>query len=128
MKFAKLVYAGAGIYGLLVLFPQYFLETRTGVDYPPAITHAEYFYGFVGLGVVWQIAFLMIASDPFRFRPLMPVTVLEKLSFGLAAIVLFLQHRIPLPAFAGGMFDLVLGGLFVAAYMKTPEQSFGGRR
>ncbi len=128
MKFAKRVYAIAGVYGLLVIFPQYFLEAKTGRDFPPAITHPEYFYGFVGLAIVWQVAFLVMASDPFRFRPLMPITVLEKASFGLAAIVLIFQNRIPLPAFIGGMVDLVLGGLFLAAYLKTPEQSFGGRR
>jgi hypothetical protein len=128
MKFAKRVYAIAGVYGLLVIFPQYFLEAKTGRDFPPAITHPEYFYGFVGLAIVWQVAFLVMASDPFRFRPLMPITVLEKASFGLAAIVLIFQNRIPLPTFIGGMLDLVLGGLFLAAYLKTPEQSFGGRR
>ena len=49
MKFARIVFLVAGIYGLLVVAPQYFLEARIGRDTPPAITHPEFFYGFVGV-------------------------------------------------------------------------------
>jgi hypothetical protein len=56
MKFAKYVFNIAGVYGLIVLTPQYFVERQIGVDYPPAITHPEYFYGFVGVAVSWQDA------------------------------------------------------------------------
>ena len=45
MKFAKIVFLVAGIYGLIVLLPLYFLEERTGRDFPPPITHPEYYYG-----------------------------------------------------------------------------------
>lgn len=41
MKLAKWVFLVSGIYGLVVLIPQYFLESKNGVDYPPAITHPE---------------------------------------------------------------------------------------
>ena len=58
MKFSRWVFRIAGIYGLIVLVPQYFMEGRMGADYPPAITHPEYYYGFLGVGVAWQIAFL----------------------------------------------------------------------
>ena len=44
MQFARRVFLLAGIYGLFVLLPQYFLEDRTGRDYPPPITHPD-FYG-----------------------------------------------------------------------------------
>ena len=43
MLFAKCVFVVAGVYGLAVLLPQYFLEARTGRDCPPAITHPEYY-------------------------------------------------------------------------------------
>src|SRR6266545_554969 len=93
MKFAKWVYRTAGIYGLLVLAPLLFLERTVSQTAPPAITHPEYYYGFAITGVTWQVAFLVISNDPQRFRPLMPVTWLEK-SYGLIAIVLFVQGRI----------------------------------
>ena len=89
MTFARRVFQVAAIYGLLVLVPQYFLEGKTGRDFPPAITHPEYFYGFIGVAVAWQLAFLVIARDPVRYRPLMPVAVVEKLAFGVPAILLY---------------------------------------
>ena len=118
--FARRVYMIAGIYGLIVLVPQYFMESRIARDMPPAITHPEYFYGFVGLAVVWQLCFLAIARQPVRLRPIMPVTVLEKLAFGIPAIVLYSQGRIAAATFGFGVLDLVLGALFVLAYRRTP--------
>ena len=118
-RFARRVYTIAGIYGLLVMFPQYFLEKKIGRDTPPPITHPEYFYGFIGIVLVWQIAFLVIARDPVRFRPLMPVTVLEKLVFAVPVMILFAQGRVaPAMLFFGGI-DLVLGALFFLSYRRV---------
>ncbi|HEX8456572.1 MAG TPA: hypothetical protein VF656_04555 [Pyrinomonadaceae bacterium] len=121
MKFAKVVFLAAGIYGLLALLPQYFTETQMGRDYPPPITHPEYYYGFIGVGVAWQVVFLIMSRDPARFRPLMLAAVLEKLSFGLPALILYAQQRLSAIMLAGGILDLVLAVLFVAAYVKTTE-------
>lgn len=120
MKLARYIFLFAGIYGLLVLAPQYFLEAKTGTDYPPAITHAEYFYGFIGVGLAWQIVFLLIGLNPKRYRPLMLVAaLLEKFPFAAAAVVLFLQNRLPAVMLGAGMFDLILGVLFTVAYLRT---------
>jgi hypothetical protein len=117
--FAKRVFLVAGIIGLLTLVPQYFMEGRIGRDFPPGITHPEHFYGFVGVGTVWQILFLIIASDPVRLRPAMLAAVLEKLSFGVPVIVLYLQGRVPALLLGFGLFDLFLGILFVVSYWRT---------
>ncbi len=122
-RFARRAYTAAAVYGILVLAPQYFLEWQVNRDFPPAITHPEYFYGFVGLALVWQFAFLLIARDPVRHRALMPITWLEKLSFGGAACVLLAMGRIPVAVFAMGAIDLVLGALFVVAWLKTPRDA-----
>ena len=122
MKFAKLVFLVAGVYGLIVLVPQYFFEARTGHDYPPPITHPEYYYGFIGLAVVWQFAFLVISRDPVRYRPLMIPAILEKACFAIPAVVLLMQQRIPSLIFGFAMFDVVLGVLFLIAYVKTKER------
>jgi protein-S-isoprenylcysteine O-methyltransferase Ste14 len=101
------------------MLPQYFLFDRIGRDNPPAITHPEYFYGFVGIVSVWQIAFLVIAREPERYRALMPVTVLEKLVFAVPVLILFAQGRVvPATLFFAGI-DLVLGALFLVAWRKT---------
>jgi len=50
MKFAKIVFWCAGIWGFLVLTPLYFLFDRLGRQDPPPITHPGLYYGFVGVG------------------------------------------------------------------------------
>ena len=89
MKFATWVFRIAGIYGLLVMTPQYFLEAQIGRDQPPPITHPEFFYGFVGVAVAWQLAFLVISLDPARYRLLMLPAIVEKATFAIATAVLF---------------------------------------
>ena len=115
MKFAKIVFLVAGLYGLLTLVPLYFLESRIGISNPPAITHPEYFYGFIGVALAWQVLFLVVSSDPGRYVTLMPVAFLEKLGYGVATIVLFGMQRIDLPILVTGLIDLTLGVLFLAA-------------
>ena len=122
-RFAKRVFFWAGLYGILVLAPLYFMEGKLARDFPPAFSHPEQFYGFLGVALAWQFAFLLIARDPVRYRPLMPITWLEKLSFGAAAVVLMALGRIPAAVFALGCVDLVLGGLFVVAWTKTPRDA-----
>lgn len=124
MKFAKITFYVAGIYGLIVLFPQYFMEAKNGQDFPPPITHPEYYYGFVGVALAFQILFLIIARNPPQYRAAMIPSIVEKFSFGIAIIVLFLQNRLAIPLFAAGLIDLTFGLLFIAAFVKTkPEAS-----
>src|SRR4051812_34448565 len=125
MVFARRTFRIAGVYGLLVLLPMYFLEGRIGRDIPPPITHPEFFSGFLGVAVAWQVAFLVISRDPVRFRPLMVPAVLEKASFGLPAVALWLGGRLAAPMLTAGLIDLALGVLFTVAYLRTPEGSRG---
>ncbi|HVW37888.1 MAG TPA: hypothetical protein VHB99_11310 [Pirellulales bacterium] len=127
MNFAKWVFRVAGIYGLIVLTPNYFLEQQIGQNDPPAITHPEYFYGFTGLAISWQVVFLLISRDPLRYRPLMMLAaILEKAPFGIAAIVLFALHRISGAVLCFGIIDLTLGALFVASYWLTRSSPGAG--
>lgn len=119
MKFAKKVFAVAGVYGLLTLAPLYFLEGRIGYEDPPAVTHPEYFYGFVGIALAWQLLFFVIASDPARFRPAMPIAFLEKLAYGAATMALCAVGRAGMPVLVFGLVDLILGALFLAAFAAT---------
>lgn len=118
-RFAKRVFTIAGVYGLIVMLPQYFLENIIGTTDPPAITHPEYFYGFIGVTVAWQIVFLIIAQDPARYRPLMIPSILEKATFGFAAIALFLLGRLNTQMLAAAMIDMTLGVFFVISYVRT---------
>lgn len=117
--FARNVFRGAGIYGILAILPQYFMEQRIGRDFPPAINHPEYFYGFVGVALAWQVAFLVMARDPQRFRLMMLPAILEKASFGVAAIALYAAGRIPATIHIFGWVDLTLAVLFALAFTRT---------
>ena len=119
MKFARIVFLVAGIYGLIVLVPQFFLEQRIGEDTPPPITHPEYFYGFICVAVAWQVLFLVLSRDPVRYRPMMIPAMLEKIGFPIAVLVLYLQGRVSPTIFIPAGLDLVLLTLFIAAYRKT---------
>ena len=122
MKFAKRVFLIAGLYGLVALTPMYFLETRIALESPPAITHPEFFYGFIGVGLAWQIVFLLIAANPLRYRPVMLAGIAEKLGFGVATLALFLQGRLATPTFMLTSLDWVFALLFLIAYLKTPAE------
>jgi hypothetical protein len=54
---------------------------------PPPITQPEFFYGFVGVSLAWQVLFLFLARDPQRYRLMMLPSILEKISYGIALIV-----------------------------------------
>jgi hypothetical protein len=122
MRFARWVFAICGIYGIVALAPLYFTETKLGKDYPPEITHPEFFYATVGVALAWQVAFIIICVDPRRFRPIMLPGVLEKLGYGVPAVVLYFQGRSPAPVLFTGLGDLLMAVLFLAAYQQT-----GGR-
>lgn len=112
-RFARWLLRIAGVYGLIALVPLYFQERQFGIDHPPAITHPEFFYGFVGVAVAWQVAFLIMSSDPLRYRPLLPACVMEKFCFGIAAMVLFAIGRLRGTILIGATIDLILGVLFL---------------
>jgi hypothetical protein len=122
MKFARRLFLIAGIYGLVDLIPQYFTEARLGIAYAPPITHPEYFYGFIGVAIAWQVLFLVIARDPVRYRIAMLAAVLEKLAFGVPAVALFAQGRLAAIVLAFGIVDLVFALLFLVAYLRTPRR------
>lgn len=120
-RFARRVFSLAGAYGVLVLAPQYFLAERLGRDAPPALTHQEFYYGFVGIALAWQFAFLLIGRDPVRYRPMMLPAVLEKLAFGVPALVLYARRQLAPTLLGFGLLDLLLAVLFALAYRRTAE-------
>ena len=119
MRFARMTYLVAGVWGLIVVVPLFFLYDYIGTQYPPAVTHPDIYYGFVSVTLAWQVAFLLISRDPLRFRPLMPAVMVEKFAYVIALAVLHSQRRIAFGQAAAGIPDFVLGVLFVAAYVKT---------
>ena len=116
MKFAKYTFRIAGIYGLLVLLPQYFIEAGGGLGAP--ITHPEFYYGFLGVAVAFQLVFLAIASDPKKYRLFILPSIVEKFSFAVAVAILYLKGRTGGQIVAGAAIDAILGVLFVVCWFK----------
>ena len=121
LQFAKWVFRLAGIAGVVVVAPLYFLERQLGQDYPPAINHPEFFYGFAGVTLAWQFMFLVIASDPVRFRLAMLPAIFEKAGFAVAITILFALSRVAALWLVLASIDAVLGILFVVSFLRTPK-------
>lgn len=119
MKFTRIVFTFAGMWGVLVTLPLYFLYDYVGRQSPPAITHPEFYYGFVGVTLTWQFVFLLIGANPARYRAIIIPAILEKVSYVLATLVLFLNHRISTLQALPSASDLVLALLFIAAFPKA---------
>ncbi|HJW09337.1 MAG TPA: hypothetical protein VJ483_06850 [Holophagaceae bacterium] len=119
VAFSRKVFTFAGIYGVLVMAPNYFMEGWIGRHAAPPITHPEYFYGFIGLALAWQLIFLLIGRDPLRYRAAMIPAVLEKAAFGVPALVLYACGRLAALTLVPALIDLCLGVLFVLAFRAT---------
>jgi hypothetical protein len=119
VKFARFVFTGAGIWGISVLLPLYRLVDISGRHYAAPHDYPAFFYGFVAVALAWQIAFLVIGTDPVRFRPFMVLAIIEKFSYVSTLIVLYAQSRIPAVDFQPAVPDGLIGLLFVAAFWAT---------
>lgn len=120
MRIARVTFLAGGAWGLAALLPMYWALHAIGERTPPAVTHPEFYYGFLSVAVVWQLAFLVIASDPRRLRPLMPIAALEKFGFAGTVGVLYAQGRVAVGDITlGAAADFVLGVLFLVAYVST---------
>ena len=122
MKLARWVFRIAGIYGVISIAPLYFMEQAINRQDPPPITHPMFFYGFVGVTLAWQLLFFAIASQPIRLRAVIPFAALEKLSFGIGAMVLYRQGRFDHGDLYFGCIDLVLAVLFICCWLRLPRQ------
>jgi hypothetical protein len=119
MKFAKIVFWIAGIWGLLIVTPLFFIFDQIGKTDPPPITHPGFYYGFATVTLAWQIAFIVIARDPIRLRPIMIPAMVEKFAYGIAMVALYLHGGIKAPDLTFVAADTILGVLFLVAYVKT---------
>jgi hypothetical protein len=119
MRFARFAFTAAGIWGIVVLTPLYWLVDVTGRAYSPPTDYPHFFYGFLSVAMAWQIAFLVIGSDPARYRPLMIPAVLEKLGHVGGVAALYGNARISVTDAQAAIPDLLLAVLFLVAFAKT---------
>jgi len=120
MTFAKWVFTLAGLYGLITVPPDYFLEGVMVRRYGP-LGQPLWLYGFLGLVVVFQLIYLQIGRDPPRYRAFMPLALLGKLSFATTAVLLHLAGRTPTEQVLITAPDMVWCALFAIAWLRTPK-------
>lgn len=120
MTLARVVFVAAGVWGVVVLTPLYFLVDLTGRRYAAPVDYPHFFYGFLSIAMAWQVAFLVIGSSPARFRPLMIPAIIEKIGYVMGVAVLYGQGRLSVADATTAGPDLVLGVLFLLAFVRTP--------
>lgn len=118
MKFAKWVFILAAVWGFLTVPPLYLAEPLLVQRYGP-LTYPEWYYGMVGIILVFQLLYLLIGRDPARLRPVMPVAILGKLGFASTLWTLYGLGRTPLQTTLSATPDMVWVVLFAIAYWKT---------
>ena len=118
MKFTRTVFFIAAIYGFLLLIPMYFLMHTIGEQAPPPISHPEFYYGFLGVTLLWQCIFVWIALDPLRFQPIIPLAVLEKVAYTVPVLILYSTGRVQANILETGLADPIFAILFIAAYFR----------
>jgi hypothetical protein len=109
-RFARTIYRGAAIYGAIVLLPAYLIPLPD----PYKLTQI----GFVGLALVFQGLFWVIGGDLARYRPLVPLTVFEKLCFGIPAVAYSLRGQTDVVTGVFGSIDLLLAILFTVVWFR----------
>lgn len=119
MRAARLIFAVAGVYGLIVLLPLFFAEPW--LEPPPS--RPEDYYGFLGAAAAMQLVYLTIARNPFRYRALMPIGALAKLSFFATILVLVLQGRTSVPALLLAGIDGLIGFAFLFAWHRSASEA-----
>ena len=119
MRLARFVFIGAGIWGIAVLTPLYWLVDISGRHYAVPTDYPQFFYGFIGVAIAWQIAFLIIGSNPARFRTFMIPAMIEKFGYVSTLLFLYSQSRISALDMQPAIPDGLLGLLFVAAFLRT---------
>jgi len=114
-----LLFRVAAAYGLIALLPMYFRA-------PADLTHPAFYFGFIGVATAWQLAFLVIAQDPLRYRLIILPGIVEKLGFGIAAVWLWSVGRLSDPLLAlGGALDLVMAAAFAWAFVALGRHPAG---
>ena len=70
----------------------------------------------------WQFVYLLISRDPARYRPVMILAILAKLSYALAVLALLAAGRVDVATTGGGCVDLLFVPLFAYAFVSVGKE------
>lgn len=117
VRFARVAFLGASFWGAFTLLPLPFM--RAAIEEGRPLTHPEYFYGFIGVCIAFQLIFVLISRDPLRYRPMMPCCMVEKVGFALPALWLVHAGAAPRSLLVFAFADLLLLVLFLWSFLET---------
>src|SRR4028118_819810 len=112
MRFAQLVFAASGIYGLLLIPSMGFLEARIGLRQNWADA------AFLLLAMLSPLISLCAAAGVTRIRLMLVPAFAHKLVYGLAGIVYLLSGRVGAGVLPVVVLDTAFGALFLIAYLR----------
>ena len=118
-RWEGIFFRGAAIYGVLLMLPLYATEWIMRLQGATPLAHPEFLYGFVGVTLCSQLIYWIIGGSPARYRALMPVAVLAKLSFFIPSMGLWCVGRISGPVPLAACMDGILACIFFAAWRQT---------
>ena len=114
VRAARWLFGIAGCYGLLATL---------GLYSRPLDAQALWPWAFAGAAAATQLLYLLIAFDPRRFRPAIPVGIASKLSFALPVLWLFAHGAAGRGTLAAAVIDLVLAAAFLAMFVALGQRS-----
>jgi hypothetical protein len=121
MRSTRIVYGLAATYGFVSLVPLYFLLDKIGRDAPPALNHPEFYYGFLGVALLGQIIYVLMATDPVRYHPIMRIAVMEKFVHTAPVLILYSFGKVHPNIMLPSLVDPIFGILFIIAYFRTRD-------
>ena len=119
MRFARWIFRIAGIYGIIVMAPMLFMERQIA----PGAAHPVFFYAWISVNLTWQVLFLVLATAPGRYRPMMLACVLQKVTAAIAIPWLYVLGRVGAMWLGAAATDLGFAVLFIIAHRVTRGMS-----
>jgi hypothetical protein len=118
VNFSRMVFLVAGVFGLLLLVPLAYSAIVDSQTFLPALGGGGLFFlDFVLQYLFWQVLYLVLATDPVRYRPMMIPAFFSQVIGVLNPQWLYLygfRYWIPV-----AVVEAALAILFVVAYFTT---------
>jgi hypothetical protein len=122
IRISRNIFRISGVYGILILAPQLFRERSfdtAGIH----LSHPEFFYGFFLVSLAFQVLFIIISTDPLRYRSTMIACFIEKGGHFISCLWLFLHNRVSAEMFLVSSPDALMLCLFIYSYRITQNNS-----
>jgi hypothetical protein len=118
VKISRNIFRISAVYGILILAPQLFRESAFTIA-GSQLNHPEFFYGFFLVSLAFQVVFLIISTDPIRYRPIMLACFIEKAGHATSCVWLFLNNRLAKDMLIASSPDVLMLCLFIYSYIIT---------